>query len=395
MHMDSCPSTNKSQFFYGGIGLMLASGLLDCAMVVYMVVGHTKFGPDLVARQIAGRYNVEDAFNHRQLVNLIRPYATAGAYDDTLLQTWKRGTQALFMPIVHIMSYRCFLLLADDGDVCLGDPVVCPDDFEPYADSEGLFLDADLMRECNRATERQLCTVVFPDLRRKRYRGVGERAVSGLSEAPSDARLLPASVSTCRKVRLFTRRCVEDKYWREQSGWMRDDSLAGVNAALAAVRPYPSYKDLCKDAYGAKAKDIADQYAKYVPPEFVPDRFELPTRGCTGTSNVWKQTTLSSRASTEATARSTQAVHAREGQPADASAGQALKKVRWSSAVHTKPLAQALMARPFNKTLPKNLSEWVALAGKMPAPGEGEQWDVMTLKRHAKATLKSSSGVTH
>lgn len=162
------------------------------------------------------------------------------------------------------------------------------------------------------------------------------------------------------------------------------------------AEPPPAVEiDLCKDAYGAKAKDIADQYAKYVPPEFVPDRFELPTRGCTGTSNVWKQTTLSSRASTEATARSTQAVHAREGQPADASAGQALKKVRWSSAVHTKPLAQALMARPFNKTLPKNLSEWVALAGKMPAPGEGEQWDVMTLKRHAKATLKSSSGVTH
>lgn len=95
MHMDSCPSTNKSQFFYGGIGLMLASGLLDCAMVVYMVVGHTKFGPDLVARQISGRYNTEEAFNHRQLVNIIRPYATAGAYDDTLLQTWKRHAGSL------------------------------------------------------------------------------------------------------------------------------------------------------------------------------------------------------------------------------------------------------------------------------------------------------------
>lgn len=111
--MDSCPSTNKFQFLNGGIGLMLASGLLDCAMVVYMVVGHTRFGPDLVARQIAGCYNVEDVFNHRQLVNLIRPYATAGAYDDTLLQTWKRGKQALFMLIVHIMPYKCFLLLAE------------------------------------------------------------------------------------------------------------------------------------------------------------------------------------------------------------------------------------------------------------------------------------------
>lgn len=211
MHMDSCPSTNKSQFFYGGIGLMLASGLLDCAMVVYMVVGHTKFGPDLVARQIAGRYNVEDAFNHRQLVNIIRPYATAGAYDDALLQTWKRGTQALFMPIFHIMSYRWFFLLADDGNVYLGDPVVCPDDFEPNVDSGGLFLDADLMRECNRAAERQLRATVFPHLCGKRYRGVGERTVPQLSDAPPDSMLLPVSVSTCRKVRIFTRRCVQDK----------------------------------------------------------------------------------------------------------------------------------------------------------------------------------------
>lgn len=55
MHMDSCPGTNKSQYFYGGLGLMLAAGLLHFAMVVYMVVGHTKFGPDLVARQIDPR----------------------------------------------------------------------------------------------------------------------------------------------------------------------------------------------------------------------------------------------------------------------------------------------------------------------------------------------------
>lgn len=85
MHMDSCPGTNKSQFFYGGLGLILASGPLDCVMVVYMVVGHTKSGPDLVARQIAGRYNTSDTFNDGQLVKHISSYATCGAYDDSLL----------------------------------------------------------------------------------------------------------------------------------------------------------------------------------------------------------------------------------------------------------------------------------------------------------------------
>lgn len=176
---------------------------------------------------------------------------------------------------------------------------------------------------------------------------------------------------------------------------MRNDSLAAVNGALSAVHPYAAHSELRKDAYGAKAKDISDQYAKYVPPEYVPDLLELPTRGCTGTSDVWKQTTLSLRDSTEATAWSMQAINSLEGQPPDSSAGQALKKVRWSAMVHAKPLALALMAPPLNKTLPKKQSEWVTLAAKMPPPAEGRQWDEQTLKRHAKAALQSSTGVTH
>lgn len=85
LHKDSCPGTNKSQFFFCNSGLMIATELLDCAMVSYWVVGHAKFGPDLVARQIAWLYNTEDAFNHRQLVATISPYATAGTYDGSLL----------------------------------------------------------------------------------------------------------------------------------------------------------------------------------------------------------------------------------------------------------------------------------------------------------------------
>lgn len=210
LHMDSCPGTNKSQFFYGGIGLMLATGLLDCAMVVYMVVGHTKFGPDPVARHIAGRYNTQDTFNHGQLVEHISKYVTSGAYDEKMLRTWKLGTQELFARIAHIMSYRCMVLLADDGKIRL-DPVAPPADFEPFPDCGNVFHDADLMRECEGVAERRLRTVVFPSLRRKTYRGVGERAVPHLSDAPVGSSLLPASVGSCRAVRLFTRRSVSDK----------------------------------------------------------------------------------------------------------------------------------------------------------------------------------------
>jgi len=87
LQMDSCPGTNKFQVFYGGLGFRLTTAVLDCAMVVYMVVGHTKFGPDLEARQVAGTYNQSDCFNHAQLLNLMLPHATAGVYDDHVLQT--------------------------------------------------------------------------------------------------------------------------------------------------------------------------------------------------------------------------------------------------------------------------------------------------------------------
>lgn len=77
--------------FYGGLGLILSVGLLDYVMVVYKVVGHTKFGPDLIARQIASVYNSSDAFKHMQLVRMMTPYATAGEYDDKVLHIWEKG----------------------------------------------------------------------------------------------------------------------------------------------------------------------------------------------------------------------------------------------------------------------------------------------------------------
>lgn len=45
------------------------------------------------------------------------PYSTAGFYGAEVLHTWKAGTEKLFSSINHIMSYRGFLLLADDGKV--------------------------------------------------------------------------------------------------------------------------------------------------------------------------------------------------------------------------------------------------------------------------------------
>jgi len=86
-HMDSCAATNKSQFLCGGMGLLAAFGILDAVQALFMVVGHTRFGPDLVARHVAGRFKREDAFNSAQLLGMLRNYSTAGVYDGDLLQT--------------------------------------------------------------------------------------------------------------------------------------------------------------------------------------------------------------------------------------------------------------------------------------------------------------------
>jgi len=83
-HMDSCAATNKSQFSFGGMGLLAACGILDAVQALLMVVGHTKFGPDLVARHVAGQFNRKDAFNSAQLLGMLRHYSTAGVYDGHL-----------------------------------------------------------------------------------------------------------------------------------------------------------------------------------------------------------------------------------------------------------------------------------------------------------------------
>lgn len=198
---------------------MLSVGLLDCVVVVYMVVGHTKFGPDLIARQFAGVYNSSDAFKHGQLVRMMTPYATAGAYDDKVLHTWKKGTMNLFDPIAHIMSYRCFLLLADDGEVQLGDPVAQPaPDFEPFSNTGPMYAHEVLMAKCERASARSLTNIVLPFLRSKECHGFfWGAAVAEHCQDPGGTLLLPAAASTIKNVRRFTRRSADDPYWREQA----------------------------------------------------------------------------------------------------------------------------------------------------------------------------------
>ena len=397
LHMDSCAGTNKSQYFYGGLGLMLSCGLLDCGLVLYMVVGHTKFGPDRVAQALAGRFNRSDAFNHGQLVQMFKEYATSGAYDGSMLQTWRDGTKKVFSPITHIMSYRCILLLADNGNVNLGDPVEeLPTGFEPFEDTGRLVSDAVLMGECKKAAARGLRDV-FSALNQGTYMGVGQEALPDRNGAPPETMLLPDSVSSCRLVRLFTRRSADDPFWREQPNWMMTTELSKINEALAAIQPYSEHPELRKIPYGAKAKALGDMYAKYVPRRFVPDRFEVASAGASGMASVlWKQTALvveKTEQSTKPGASTAASVAEDQGVPRDELVEHAggggggdtpvESKARWYRALHTKPLMDLLLAPPYNGRLPQSPKDWLALTAGMPTSG-GSEWDVRTIKRHAK-----------
>jgi hypothetical protein len=45
LQMDNCSGTNKSQYVFGGLALLLSVGLLDVMRPRFMIAGHTKFGP--------------------------------------------------------------------------------------------------------------------------------------------------------------------------------------------------------------------------------------------------------------------------------------------------------------------------------------------------------------
>lgn len=119
------------------------------------------------------------------------------------------------------------------------------------------------------------------------------------------------------------------------------------------------YPELRKEPYGAKAKSAVEMYAKYVPPEYVPDRFDIPSRDSSArpTSVQLKIVSGTGAASHQATKTSTQASQrARSG----SGAGPA-RKVRWSDPAHSAALANALLGPPFNGSLPRKLDGWTEL----------------------------------
>ena len=61
--MDRCGGTNISQFTFGGFSLALAVSAADAWRANTMVPGHTKFGPDKTALNLANKYAPQQSDN--------------------------------------------------------------------------------------------------------------------------------------------------------------------------------------------------------------------------------------------------------------------------------------------------------------------------------------------
>ena len=83
--MDRCSGTNISQFTFGGFATALSCDAADLWRINTMVSGHTKFAPDIAANKVANKYNSSDCWNMAHLLQHASLYATAVAYDETLL----------------------------------------------------------------------------------------------------------------------------------------------------------------------------------------------------------------------------------------------------------------------------------------------------------------------
>ena len=321
-NMDNCGATNKNQYVCGAASIAGALGVCDAMLIDFMKAGHTKFQPDYTARHTAGRFNSKDTFNPAQWLQHCQHYASACFYDGSMLRTWKEATTELFRSVNRISSYHSFYLVADDSKMelqPLEDGSV--DRMADYMEKDkGEFYSHDaLVKEIQKLKARSL-PPVLQAVREGRFHGIG----AGRTSHAGNPQLFPPNVKQLRKVRLFKRLHQTDGTWIEQSSYQKTQEVSAFCAAISKAVPYNQSRipGQCEKPYwGQRAQNIIDQYAKYVPPQFVEDEFSLSTSGCSGRLTVATMQFIHPRtlfvADSEADALQAEAAAA-EGQEADA-----------------------------------------------------------------------------
>ena len=283
--MDNCGGTNKNQYVFGCLALLIMVSILDVGLIDFMKAGHTKFEPDDTARHTAGAYNSSDTFNPAMWLQYCKRYATACFYDGALLRTWKEATTLLFRAVENITTYHSFLFVADDGLLELSELAADTNErMSIYLKKEkgGFFSNEQLEQQVKLLKKRSLQSVITA-VRNRSHHGVG--AGNALYNNKT-AQFFPPRLGTVRTVRLFKRLHQTDSFWIEQASYQKTvDPIIVCEAMKKAVQyDMSQIPGQCPKPYwGARDQNIKDQYAKFVPPQYVPDEFNLAQSGCSGT----------------------------------------------------------------------------------------------------------------
>jgi hypothetical protein len=279
--MDNCAGTNKSQYMFGALALILLVGALDALTVEFMVSGHTKMHLDWVFSKSGTSFRGHDVFNDGMLDAIFCKYFATHSYGAAFLRNFKDGTTQLFDAIDEITKCRSFIFKADEGR--FGDDLVCVSDAN--GGSQHTYTAASVEAATTKLAERSLNVLLPIASEALHYRGVGDG--TGLNGPRADENIFPGF----RHVRLFKREVEGDGPWIEQPKYQKTTDVSAIKAAILTIIPF---NDLPEDhptvvnlsaAYGQKEKQLKDQFGLWVPRKHVPDCYDLLPQGCSGLCN--------------------------------------------------------------------------------------------------------------
>jgi hypothetical protein len=97
-------------------------------------------------------------------------------------------------------------------------------------------------------------------------------------------------------VRLFKKMREMDAFWIEQPKYQKTIDLSAICPAIAEAVPYASStipSQCAKPYWGQRGQQIKEQLKRYVPPQYVPDEYEVRAGGVSGTLSDAAQALIS------------------------------------------------------------------------------------------------------
>ena len=88
LFLDNTSSTNKNFYSMAWAMELIQQDVIEFLRISFLIVGHTKFSPDLLFSKIAQMYK-SDMFNTEELGDIVARYATVTIADGTMVHDWR------------------------------------------------------------------------------------------------------------------------------------------------------------------------------------------------------------------------------------------------------------------------------------------------------------------